>query len=356
MSRKICFIGGGLKGGGQERALSGMANYYAKKKDTVSVINLFRTEQFFELDNRIQVFWPKINRQKYNKIIYALLIIPYLRKAVKDFNPDVLLSYGDWFNPFVILATRGLKKKVYVFDRMGPGINLGYLINNARKLTYRLADGVAVQTQIAADIVRQQTKAKNINVLPNPVNVIETKRREKKNQIVTLGRLSKEKGHLILIKAFDLLSDTRWTLHIIGDGPERSKLEKEAEQLGLLNRVIFHGHKKNFNEILGQSKIFVLPSFYEGYPNALLEAMSVPLACISSDCIAGPRDIIQNGVNGILVKPNDVKELAEAIENLISDETLRRKLADEAYKVRLTYNFDVIAKRYLEFILSDKIS
>ena len=350
--KRICFIGGGLKGGGQERALSSMANYYAKKDYTVSVINLFRTEQFFELDNRIQVFWPKINRQKYNRIVYALLTIPYLRKAVKDFNPDVLLSYGDWFNPFVIFATKGMKKKIYVFDRMGPGINLGYLINNARKLTYRLADGVVVQTQIAANIVRHQTKAKNIKVLPNPVNVINIERIEKKNQIVTLGRLSKEKGHLILIKAFDLIPDTRWTLHIIGDGPERSKLEKETEQLGLLNRVIFHGHKKDFSEILGQSEIFVLPSFYEGYPNALLEAMSVPLACICSDCIAGPSDIIDNGENGLLVETGNIELLSEAINSLIMNESVRNKLAMNAYKVRETNSFERISNIYTEFFLS----
>jgi glycosyltransferase involved in cell wall biosynthesis len=82
--------------------------------------------------------------------------------------------------------------------------------------------------------------------------------------------------------------------------------------------------------------------------------MSVPLACISSDCVAGPGEIIQPGVNGLLVKPGDETELAEAIELLILNPDLRRNLAQEAYKVREKYNFDTIAREFLSFILPEK--
>ena len=102
--------------------------------------------------------------------------------------------------------------------------------------------------------------------------------------------------------------------------------------------------------MLGESEIFVLPSLHEGFPNALLEAMSVPIACISSNCTAGPADIIKHGINGLLVKPGDENELEEAINKLIENPELRKSMAEEAYKVRDRYNYEKIADEYVKFI------
>jgi glycosyltransferase involved in cell wall biosynthesis len=350
MPDKICFIGGGLSSGGQERALTSLANYYAKNGFQVSVINLFKTEQFFELDKTITVIWPSADRKKHHRIIYALKIIPYLRKSIKQLKPDVLLCFGEWFNPFVILSTRLMGVKLFVFDRMGPGIRLGFLVGTARKILYKFATGIVVQTAVAARIVSEQTAAKNIAIVPNPVNVIDVDRSTKKKQIVSVGRLSREKGHIILIRAFSRLSQRDWSLHIIGDGPERPILEKESETLGISERVVYYGFLKDFHQILGESEIFVLPSFYEGFPNALIEAMSVPLPCISSDCVAGPSEIIENGVNGLLVETGNVNVLVTALNRLIENPDLRETISSKAYKVRETLAFDKIAQQYLNFI------
>lgn len=348
--KKICFIGAGLVAGGQERHLSGLANYYAKQGYGVSIINLFRTEQFFQLEDNIEIIWPDFERKKYPRFIYAFKTIPYLRKSLKRLKPDVILSFGEWFSPYVLFSTRFLNIHVFPFELMGPTLNLGKLIETLRKLTYKYAKGVIVQTSIAAEIIKKKTGAVKVFIIPTPVNIIETENIEKKNQLVSVGRLSKEKGHIILLRAFAKITDKNWTLHLIGDGPERNNLETEAEKLGVTNRVIFHGHLKNFNKLLGESEIFVLPSFYEGFPNALLEAMSVPLACISSNCVAGPSDIIEHGKNGMLVETGNVDELAAAIERLIADKELRENIAKEAYKVRETYKFEKIANQYLDFI------
>jgi len=350
LNKKICFIGGGLRDGGQERALTSLANYFAGMGHQVSLINLFKTEQFYKLETSIEVIWPKTERTNHHRLIYAMLIWRYLRRTLKKLKPDVTLCFGEWFNPFVILSTRFLRIPLYVCDRMGPEINLGLVVGTSRKALYRFATGIIVQTNTAARIVSEKTGAKNITVIPNPVNVIFTEASVKKKQIVTLGRLSQEKGHIILIRAFALLAQKDWTLHIIGDGPERKRLEKEALVTGIEDRVIFYGSLKNFNQILGESDIFVLPSFYEGFPNALIEAMSVPLACISSNCIAGPSYIIEDGSNGLLVEPGNIEALTSALTRLIENPDLRERLALEAYKVRETLAFDKIAKQYLNFI------
>jgi glycosyltransferase involved in cell wall biosynthesis len=352
MKNRICFIGAGLKGGGQERALTSMANYLAAEGHQISIINLFRTEQFYELHKTIRIFWPETQRQKHNRLVYACLILPYLRNTLKIVNPDVAFSFGEWFNPYVILSTRFLGIPIYVFDRMGPGIKFDPIIRKARRVLYRFADGIVVQTDTAKKILIEKIRTKKIFVIPNPVNVIDTDISVKKEQIVTVGRLSREKGHAILLRAFKLLSKEDWTLQIVGDGPERSNLVQEAQNLGIAGRVVFHGHQKDFRKILGESEIFVLPSLYEGFPNALIEAMSVPLPCISSDCIAGPSDIIQSGINGILVEPGNIESLAEALNVLTSDAELRKTLAAEGYKVRETLAWDKIYKKYLSLLVS----
>jgi GalNAc-alpha-(1->4)-GalNAc-alpha-(1->3)-diNAcBac-PP-undecaprenol alpha-1,4-N-acetyl-D-galactosaminyltransferase len=350
MVKKICFIGGGLRGGGQERALTSLANYFAGNGYQISIINLFKTEQFYPLESNIEIMWPKAERRKHHRLVYAFRISFYLRRTIKTVKPDILLSYGEWFNPFVILSTRLLSIPLYVLDRMGPEMKLDFLIETSKKAFYRFATGIITQTNTAAKIVGEKTGAKNIAVISNPVNNVNVDTSIKKKQIVTVGRLSKEKGHVVLIRAFSKLIKMDWTLHIVGDGPERSNLEEESSSLGISERVRFYGFKKDFANILGESEIFVLPSFYEGFPNALIEAMSVPLACISSDCVAGPKDIIEEGVNGLLVQPGNVDALTSSLNQLIENPELRKKLAYEAYKVRENLAFDKIAQQYLDFI------
>lgn len=353
MTDRICFIGGGLQGGGQERGLVNLANYFSDSGYSVSIINLFKTEQFYPTDERVIIYWPDVSRARYHRLLYALKVLPFLRRKIKEFKPDVILSFGEWFNPFVFVSTRLLNVPVFLCDRMGPNMVLDPLIQLFRKLTYRYSDGVLVQTKVAAEIVHQLTGAKKIKVLPNPLNPVNSDTSIKINRIVAIGRLSVEKGHIHLLRAFSQIRNQDWTLAIVGDGPERLNLQKESERLHIGNTVKFYGQLKDFAYLLGESEIFVLPSLHEGFPNALLEAMSVPLACISSDCVAGPGEIIQHRVNGLLVKPGDEKELAEAIELLIMNPDMRRNLAQEAYKVREKYSFDKIAREYFSFILPE---
>ena len=349
--RKICFVCAGLGNGGQERSLTSLANYFVSNGYEVNIVSMFRTDVFFELDERISIIWPTKDRKKHHRLLYAIMIVPYIRKSILKINPDVLISFGEWFNSYVILTTRFLNIPLYISDRMGPNLDLGRMLETARKLTYKYATGIIAQTNIAAEILSKKTNAKNIRVIPNAVKVINTDISIKKKQIVTVGRLSHEKGHTILLKAFSQLKQKDWTLHIVGDGPKMQELSDEVRELGIEKRVIFYGHLKDFSKILGESQIFVLPSFYEGFPNALVEAMSVPLACISSNCVAGPSDIIEQGVNGLLVEPGKPLVLAKALNKLIDDGEMRRGLATEALKIRDNLDFDVIASRYLAFIL-----
>ncbi|NMW21090.1 MAG: glycosyltransferase [Chlorobiaceae bacterium] len=355
--KSICIIGQGLNGGGIERAYTSLANYYTKQKLIISIILLFKTDQFYDLDSDIKIYFPEIERAGCNKYIYAVKLLPYIRNTISNINPDVVLSFNEWYNSYVIIATMGLNISLFVTDRMSPNMKLSAVNTFAKKLIYKKAAGVIAQTTYAAEKIQESAHPKNITVIPNPVNVIKTKKVNKKKSIVTLGRLSKEKGQKYLIEAFGKLNTNEWELNIIGDGPERMNLENMVNDLCAGKVVKFHGHLKEFSQIMSEAEIFVLPSLSEGFPNALIEAMSVPLACISSDCIAGPKDIINNRINGILFKVADSDDLALKINELINDEKLRNLLATNAYNIRNTLNFKVIAGRYLSFMqktISDK--
>jgi glycosyltransferase involved in cell wall biosynthesis len=187
---------------------------------------------------------------------------------------------------------------------------------------------------------------KDIRIIPNAVKPIEIFNRTHSKIIISVGRLSLEKGHKVLIKAFSILNDREWRLEIVGDGPERVNLEKLVLSLGLQKRVFFHGHQKDFKELLAKASLFVLPSFYEGFPNALVEAMSVPLTCIASDCIAGPREIIEHGKNGFLFEPGNVYELTTILKDLTNNLTKIKEVENKALIVREKYDFQQIATSF----------
>lgn len=326
----VCLIGGGLTIGGQERALVFLANSLGEKGVKVFIISLFKTSIEFDLHPSIAVYFPDIDRSKTNKFIYAIRIIPFIRGLIKQNKPDAIICFGDWFNSFAILATRGLPSKMIITNRMGPNLFLGNFIENMNKIFYRFADELIVQTERAKEILSKKYKFKKITVIPNPVQLTNFDRPIQKKQIITVGRLSKEKGHQVLLKAFAQLRNKEWTLHLVGDGKEREPLEHLSKELQIDDRVVFHGKMHDFDHLLLESQIFVLPSFYEGFPNALLEAMSVGLCCVASDCIAGPSEIIANKSNGLLFEPGNDVQLAELLNQLIGDKQLINKLSNNA--------------------------
>ena len=345
----LMIITRGLTAGGMERTSVNVASYFHSKGYNVIYFTLFNFPHFFKLHDDIEIIEPKFDREKHNKFIYALKLIPSIRKVIREQNVNFVLGIGEYFNPFTIVATMGLRCKVFVSDRLSPDIKLG-LVDVFKKLSYPFADGAISQTNYAAKRLKENTKIRNITVIPNPLNPIHKLQVPLKNQIVTVGRLNPEKGHKYLIEAFSQIENKDWKLMLIGDGVERIILEKQVEELQLTDRVVFRGELRDFSLELSESQIFVLPSLSEGFPNALIEAMSVPLACISSNCVAGPSDIIVNGENGILVEPKNIEQLKNQINVLIGDSELRNKLQNNAINIVKDLNFESIANKYFEFI------
>src|SRR5690606_15307197 len=137
---------------------TGLANFYSKHGYSVYIICLFKTQQFFRLEVEIEVTWPKVVRNRIPKFLYAFSTIFYLNKNINRIRPDVILSFGEWINSFVIFSTVLKRVPICAFELMGPNLYLGPLIESFRKITYGRAQCVIVQTIRAADILRSKVK------------------------------------------------------------------------------------------------------------------------------------------------------------------------------------------------------
>ncbi len=352
-NKKILVINNGISGGGIERASVSLSNYFVEIGFDVSVIALYKSTPFFHLHKDIKFVEPNFERVGNNKIGYTIKMMFFLRKYVKNYHPNTILAFSEWTNPYVVLALSGLSYPIYLTDRMNPLAKLPLLSELLRKHLYGKANGIIAQSNFAKSILFKKTKSPNIKVINNPVNIIERIETPILNRIVSVGRLEKVKGHEFLIKAFAKINDKSWELSIVGDGSERSNLEYLSKVLKIENRVIFHGHLLDFRKQLSEAQIFVLPSLKEGFPNALIEAMTVPLACICTDFFQGHNEIIEQDVNGMIIPPGNVEKLFEALNELISNKEKRLLLANNSVKVKEKLKFETIANTYLEFILKE---
>ena len=150
--------------------------------------------------------------------------------------------------------------------------------------------------------------------------------------VVAAGRYAPEKGYDRLIDAFAAVAPDHpeWTLKIFGHGPLQAQLEKQVERLGLTGRVFLPGLADDIESELRAASVFALSSIHEGLPVALAEAMACGLPSVAFDCAPGVREIVTDGVDGIVVPPRNVAALAEGLGRLMGDEDLRRRYGSAA--------------------------
>lgn len=353
---KIFLVIPTLKQGGAERVISELANFFSRKGIEIHLILLAQAEDFYSVSSNVYIHrLGFVNEGKIKKIISELQVFIKLRKLLKEQRPDAVLSFMDKYNVFTILASRFLDLRVFVSDRSNPNLKLSRSLSALKKLTYRHATGIIAQTSLAKDILEHFTGNKNIKVIPNPVKEVQLyPDLVRENIIINVGRLVPEKGQKYLLQSFSNLNLDDWKLVILGDGPLRPELEKRVLELGLEGKVIMPGSVNNVDEWLAKAKIFAFSSISEGFPNALVEAMAAGLPCVSFDCDAGPRDIIINGINGLLTPQGDINELTSNISLLVNNTSTAKKLAKNAVLVREEYNMESIATEYLSFIIDKR--
>ena len=348
----ICLISPSLQMGGLERAMSSLGNYFDAKGYKVYYIVLYRFEKFYTLNENIEFIDPDFD-YNISKPLYYYKLIKYIRTHVKKINPDTILSFGDYHNAVVLFSLRGLKIPVYVSDRSSPDKKFGKIFTFFKKWTYKNSAGIIAQTQRAANQkLKMLGNGINITIIPNAIRAIELYDTPRKKQILGVGRHYKVKGFDRLIKAYSLL-DTSWQLILAGGGgPESESLKQLVKSLNIEDKVTFLGKVTDIDRVYAEAGIFCLTSRSEGFPNALCEAMAAGLPCISFDIVAGPTDIIIDGNNGILAQDGNIEELAEKMQYLIANESIRLKFGKESSKLQEVLSLESSGNKFLNFITS----
>jgi len=327
--KKIAFFLGSLARGGAERVISNLSQDYAKNGWKTNICLLLSYKIQYPLDTSTEVI--DISGSTTSR----MLRIPYWLKEIRHFikieKPDYIIAFAARINLLVILACIGLDTRIIISERNDPRFDgRGRIVNFLTKILYPKARCLVFQTKRAQEYFSERIK-KNSCIIPNPIYVSCLASPIKKKKIVTIGRLTQQKNQKMLIAAFSKILPVYkdYQLEIFGDGELRNELFAYSKELGIQDSVMFNGVVQNIHERISDAEIFVLSSDYEGLSNALLEAMMMGLACISTRC-AGADEYIIDGGNGLLIPVNDEKALVNAIELLLDDKNLRIMIGKNA--------------------------
>lgn len=357
--KKILFYIDTMYKGGAQRVMNNLLNHYAHNGYSVALINDFIQDKSipqYPVDKNVKRLYLA-NDNSGNKFIKNVKRLLRLRRIVKDEKPDIILSFLGRPNIRMLLSTIGLKVKKYVSVRNDP--NKEYGSSKLKKIItgrlFQLADGFIFQTEEAKEYfpISVQKKSK---IILNPVDkkfFFAVRDNSKCNNIISAGRLEKQKNHKLLIDAFSIISnEISDDLIIYGDGPLRNELIDHIARKHLDDRIFLPGIVNDIEQKYLNAKIFVLSSDYEGLPNTLLEALAAGVPSISTDCpCGGPKTVIQNDVNGFLVPCNAPYVLAEKMKILLDDTKKRESFSTEAKKNAEAFNPDVILRAWDTFIL-----
>ncbi len=352
--RVILFIAD-LAAGGAERVVSILANTWsADEAIEVLVVVLFDTTPFYELDPRVRYISLGMtpNESALRRLANLITAVSRLRVLLRRERPAFVLSFIYKYNVFCLAATLGAGVPIIVSERDNPledGLEFIWLM---RRIFYPAASGLITQSEMSRRVMQERTACKDITIIPNPVDplaVADPAARE--NIILNVGRLFEKKGQSDLLRAFAALDAPGWRLVICGDGPTRQTLQALARTLGVADRVTFTGAVSDVGAQLRRARIFAFPSYSEGFPNALAEAMLAGLPCVSYDCPTGPSEIIQNGVNGYLVELGGVRELQDRLQELIADDSRAGAMGSEARKVQGLVNRSTVCERYFDYCM-----
>ena len=282
-----------------------------------------------------------------------------LRSYDRDHQTDAYIVMGVPMCIYVMPALRGSKAKIIVSERNDPRNFQGKtIVKIVSRYLMSKADGFVFQTNDASEYYKKY-RGRSI-IIPNPVADVpvvyeRVPNAQREKIIVTAGRLVPQKNQEMLIRAFGKIADRfpAYQLIIYGEGGLKEKLQQLAEELSIGDRVVFPGAVNDLHERIKNAELFVLSSDFEGMPNALMEAMAMGITCISTDCpCGGPKDLIENGVNGYLIPVNDVDQCADAMATALHDKTQADKIGHNALGIREKYSKDVICNDWMNMVMS----
>jgi GalNAc-alpha-(1->4)-GalNAc-alpha-(1->3)-diNAcBac-PP-undecaprenol alpha-1,4-N-acetyl-D-galactosaminyltransferase len=343
--RIILFLSS-LEAGGAERVAIRVCEWLSSANHEVCLLTLANSAQdFYKTPKGVTRIGLDLMRPSSN-FLHALanniVRLFKLRKAIKHWKADVTISLCNSNNAMMLMALTGFNCRKIISERVDPVREPPPpLWQLAQRYSYPMAHLHVSQSEYVSQWLHRRFPKLQCVVIGNTAGLPPPKfqhqgsdacRKGRGLRIITVGRLTQQKGVDILLQALaDARAGTSMSLElcIAGDGEERGRLEAIAQQLGLAEQVTFLGVVDDIWPELAASDIFVLASRWEGFPNALVEAMSAGLPVIAARCDGGVNDILENASSQVALEfpPGDIKALSCAIVQLAHSSALRQRLS-----------------------------
>ena len=345
---KIGFLIYSLSGGGAERVVTTLANEFAKKEQVYIYIFDSSRKSAYDIDSRVTVRECSISFEK-NLIKRFFNRVVVLKKLLQQDSIETLFVFMASLISYAVLS-KSRRCKVIGAERQSPKLHkkkIKFVIN----LFSPFCDGFIFQTKGAQSFYPTIVKKKSV-VIQNPVFPV-TNFKEKKEgiQFCAAGRKEATKDFFTILKAFNIFRkeypDSKLTFFC--NKELECFLQPEIQELDLQNNILFAGFVKDLPTELSACQIFLFSSRSEGMPNVLMEAMGAGLACIATDCDFGPRELIQNGENGILIPVGDFQSMAKVMKYLIENPSEASRIANEAKKINETNSVEKITDAFKNY-------
>lgn len=358
------------RSGGIERVVTTKANYLARQGHEVHIVTTDQRDEAsafplepsirlhdlglnYELDNSLGR-WGRLRalRQKAGQHLEAL------RRLFAELRPDVAISTG--FQERELLPRVGDRSKKicelhtskYAYVRMYPEEQrLHRLYGHYRvwqlERTARRYDRFVILTE---EELPQWRGLRNVLTIPNPRPFASAERADmSRHQVMAVGRLEYVKNFATLLDVWAMIPREDfpdWQLNIYGSGPYHSRLQAQIERLGIGDRCVLQGDTPEIRQRYMEHSIYVMCSHFEGLPMVLLEAQAVGLPIVSYAFTSGPRDIVTDGVDGILTPAGEPEALAAALRRLMADEELRQRMSQAAHRASERFALERIMARW----------
>jgi glycosyltransferase involved in cell wall biosynthesis len=359
---KLLFFIYSLQGGGAERATVSLANYWSAQGWQVTIVTLLQQESdFYKLHPRVRRLSLDLASDGSNPFVGVLNNVRRiwaLRRVLRQVEPDVAVAMMTTANVLLAFAAYGITPAIGTEQIHPPRVATGRVWRLLRRWSYGKLAAVAVLTEETKAWLQANTLARRIAVIPNGLQwplaihapVLEPRHvvPEGKRVLLAVGRLDQQKGFDWLIQVFATLVATHpnWNLVILGEGPQRKSLETQISERRLNAAVFLPGAVGNVAQWYLHAHLYVSSSRFEGLPNTLFEALAHGLPVVSFDCETGPRDIIRNEIDGLLVPTGNLPGLTSALNRLMSDEATRRIFADRAVEARERFSMERIGSMW----------
>lgn len=350
----ILFVIQGIRSGGAERVMSLLCNNLSQRGNKIILAITETMEEFaYQVSPLVNVVdaTARTGNAKRSRVKQ----IRNLRKLYKERKPDVVVSFITRTNICAIVAGVGLKTPIIISERNNPMVDpASKSTRMLRDVVYPLADGFVFQTQYARECFSASIQRKSV-VIFNPVSeaVAGVNTSDRQKRIIAVGRLESQKNVSMMIRALARVLPKHHEYHvdIFGTGGLAEQLQNEIDNLGMQERICLRGFTANSIQEMAASEVYLMTSNFEGMPNALMEAMCVGCACISTDAPAyGARELIKDVENGFLIPVKDEEALVEKLNVLLSDPIMVQSFSQKSKEVYANFNTEAIVDQWLAYI------